>query len=47
MPEDRIRGEVSLKVYKTYLNLNGGWIFLIVVTFLMASWITLSTLANI
>ena len=47
MPEDRQRGEISSKIYKIYIDLNGGWKFLLGVSFLMTCWIFLSTLANI
>jgi ATP-binding cassette subfamily C (CFTR/MRP) protein 1 len=47
LPEDKQRGDVSWETYKTYIRLNGGWIFPTVLIFFMSCWMTLSTLANI
>lgn len=47
MPEDRVRGEVDWKTYKTYIKLNGGWYFVLGILVCMSCWIVLSTLANI
>lgn len=47
LPEDRQHGDVSLETYKTYIKLNGGWVFLAVIIFVMTSWVTLSTLSNV
>lgn len=47
MPEDRVRGDVELKTWKNYVDLNGGWSFVFAIFFFMSCWIVLSTLANI
>lgn len=47
LPEDKQYGEVSWDTYKIYINLNGGWIFPALLVFLMTTWMTLSTLANV
>lgn len=47
MPEDHQKGEITLEIYKQYVNLNGGPIFLAVVLTCMALWLTFTTLSNI
>jgi hypothetical protein len=47
MPEDHNKGEVEFKVYKDYVDLNGGFLFIFSVFFCMGAWTALSTLSNV
>lgn len=47
IPEDKVKGKVDIKIYKKYVSLNGGWIFVIAVIGFISGWAVLSTLSNI
>lgn len=47
LPEDKQKGKVTWSTYRTYITLNGGWIFPAVLMFFMLCWLLLSTTANI
>ena len=47
MPEDHKKGNVSLEVYKEYVSLNGGALFLVAVFGCMAIWTGMATYSNI
>jgi hypothetical protein len=47
MPEDQKKGEITLDIYKKYIDLNGGWVFITLVLISMSMWLGLSSFANI
>ena len=47
MPEDHVKGNVGLEVYKEYVRLNGGVIFLVAIIACMALWTGMATYSNI
>ena len=47
MPEDHKRGSVSWRVYRDYVQLNGGIPFLCTILIAMGAWTALSALSNI
>lgn len=47
MPEDRAKGKVELKTYLTYIKLNGGWPFVLIILTVLSLYVTLSVLGNI